>query len=52
LIQKIFKILKEKYLRLKIGPEKIFQTKETIIICVTNFQELIKEIIERRKRGR
>jgi hypothetical protein len=49
--RKNFKILKEQFTDLKIDSEKIYETKETIIICVVDFQELIEKIIERRKRA-
>ena len=37
------KKLKDVYTHLKIDPNKIYRTKETIIICVADFPELIKK---------
>ena len=41
------KILKETYEHLKIEPDKIYQTKETIIICVADFSELIEKYFDK-----
>jgi hypothetical protein len=41
-----FKELKEKYTSLKIDPDKINKTKETIIICVADFPELIAKYFQ------
>ena len=38
------KRLKDVYTHLQIDPDKIYKTKETIIICVADFPEMIKKI--------
>ncbi len=37
------KVLKNVYTYLKIEPDKIYKTSETIILCVADFSELIKK---------